>query len=1613
MDYGYNKLMKCFRRIVTVAILFGFFVRLSHGQTRPPPSEKVKVPICKSAYDTTSFSKPNIFNHTSQDEAILHMHTFQPLITTFCHHELIFFTCLVHIPWYHQESDTPGVLRSVCRSLCENIRTECQFAINKLNFHWPERISCEKFGNERNCVSKDPKRSPRPTGNQTCSAVLYNGGTPICSEIKTTEPPVGKYFVFVNNPFSNYFGHKTQEQALYELSRHAKLIHLLISQQPDINKTNEVTQCLNDITFLLCNLYLPKCGSKTPRDYPINSSQCRNVLGKNCNSAIQQLLNRGYNVTWPPVQVDCERFNTISTGAAPRFEKVRTFGGLSPPPPGVESKGISDNFLEIKWNSFPEEYKFGTTVETCILYKKSGSNVEYMHRHTNKNSHVLRGLNASTKYEIFVATVNSEALLPGVLEKIELQTVEGVEEIKLGYCSSLYNFTKLPNIFGHQTQDQAIRSIHKIGPLLNTACSSDLKALICSAYLPNYLPSEQAIQPPCKSLCERVTDKCKHAISQLRFKWPDELKCGNLKEQAPCYQPKPLPGPPDDKGCKSVDEPSICSIINKPNTTTSYFTTVSEPFRNYFNHTSQEQAAYELSKHAKLLSLLSTLIAVDHRNSLTHTQCVQRLAYFLCRLYFPKCNGGSEISQNDCKSIVETDRQKAGQLYRLVCLDSVERLQFQYRYNINWPPVRINCDSIDSSVVTPKVGYKDIRFQEILPPPADIVYQTIGQTVQLRKQRIRNIELTDPSNAVKILYKQKDTEMAYLHNNHTSLPATLNIDTSKDYEFLVANMEPKNGMPGYFDRIMYTAGASVNNLPSICPTHELIVLPNKFGDNLSNARSRMIPLFPLVRTLCNSCLQTFLCSAVFPRYYFGRQDPCRSTCKKIFEDCSYAIARTKFLWPDEFKCDKFPNENCFDVTTTSRSILNEDDDGLPPPPLNQRGARSVRECKPTTVEICSRIRGDGPVSPFQSTFVGGQINYFKHSSTAQATFELSRHLRLLSVLQEFARRRHRAATECLRYLPLFLCHVYVPSCPAKTQPQSLCTAVLGNGSVCFEAVKAFNQMDYDLKWPPVDVNCNDEKWFTPNGTLPSANFFPILPRPPPSNVEISRKTADEISVSFRSLDSSLVGLLYRQNNSETSYKSLEGGRDLLNIPKLSAAIEYEIKVATMDRNGFPGIFRTITSRTFESSVIEIPRSMDICYNYYRNTALPNMYGDKTIESAKLKFYPFYPLVDTFCSSELETFLCSIFLPRYDPESLVSQKPCREACDRVYKSCKFAIARSRFHWPHELECSKFSNDATCYNLTKDETQGKKELADEGERFLPPQRRRRAISSGCKETPSTPICSSIRRPAAKGGQLSGDEYFKTTVENGNYFNHRSTDEAVYEMSRYSNLLSSLAGSRLCFNQLTFLLCHLHLPACPQSPISQRNCLEFMSNKSSCFIPIKNLNDKGANFNWPPLKVNCQDRKWFSNSTLFDNFQHLGTNPFGPSAPVNIQINSRSSTKLGISFQRNGVFNATALYRRNGSSTAYQFITQHGTENPAKLSLDQLTPATDYEIKIASLRQTSDLPGPFVDIQSNTLGQCQNDTTGDDVAQGTFFFGDDTRCKHIASSTMSTRRTSKTRL
>ena len=154
----------------------------------------------------------------------------------------------------------------------------------------------------------------------------------------------------------------------------------------------------------------------------------------------------------------------------------------------------------------------------------------------------------------------------------------------------------------------------------------------------------------------------------------------------------------DSDECEVLQESSICSLILNSNKSAPYFTTVNKNFKNYFNHTSQQQAVYELSKHTKLLSMISSFPSFNQRsNGPLYTNCIQRLTYFLCSLYLPNCGKGFEISQNDCKLVVGKEADQ-----RPVCGEPVIRLNGVYGNTVDWPPVKVDCKSISSSVTTPQ-----------------------------------------------------------------------------------------------------------------------------------------------------------------------------------------------------------------------------------------------------------------------------------------------------------------------------------------------------------------------------------------------------------------------------------------------------------------------------------------------------------------------------------------------------------------------------------------------------------------------------------------------------------------------------------------------------------------------------------------------------------------------------------------------------------------------------------------------------------------------------------------------------------------------------------------------
>ena len=105
------------------------------------------------------------------------------------------------------------------------------------------------------------------------------------------------------------------------------------------------------------------------------------------------------------------------------------------------------------------------------------------------------------------------------------------QEITVPMCRGIgYNLTYMPNMFSHDTQEEAGLEVHQFWPLVEIQCSPYLLLFLCSMYTPICVPNYQKPLPACKSLCERVRRGCEPPMIQYGFEWPERMSCDGLPE---------------------------------------------------------------------------------------------------------------------------------------------------------------------------------------------------------------------------------------------------------------------------------------------------------------------------------------------------------------------------------------------------------------------------------------------------------------------------------------------------------------------------------------------------------------------------------------------------------------------------------------------------------------------------------------------------------------------------------------------------------------------------------------------------------------------------------------------------------------------------------------------------------------------------------------------------------------------------------------------------------------------------------------------------------------------------------------------------------------------------
>jgi len=109
------------------------------------------------------------------------------------------------------------------------------------------------------------------------------------------------------------------------------------------------------------------------------------------------------------------------------------------------------------------------------------------------------------------------------------------------------------------------------------------------------------------------------------------------------------------------------------------------------------------------------------------------------------------------------------------------------------------------------------------------------------------------------------------------------------------------------------------------------IFPNLLGNaNQEQAGQDMSEYTPLIKIGCSPDIQLFLCSLYAPvcTILDAAIPPCRALCLSARAGCEHLMIQFGFTWPDEFNCERFPEEDQSDVVCVvdgSRSRISDGD----------------------------------------------------------------------------------------------------------------------------------------------------------------------------------------------------------------------------------------------------------------------------------------------------------------------------------------------------------------------------------------------------------------------------------------------------------------------------------------------------------------------------------------------------------------------------------------------------------------------------------------------------------------------------------------------------------------
>lgn len=131
------------------------------------------------------------------------------------------------------------------------------------------------------------------------------------------------------------------------------------------------------------------------------------------------------------------------------------------------------------------------------------------------------------------------------------------------------------------------------------------------------------------------------------------------------------------------------------------------------------------------------------------------------------------------------------------------------------------------------------------------------------------------------------------------------------------------------------------------------------------------------------------------------------------------------------------------------------------------------------------------------------------------------------------------------------------------------------------------------------------------------------------------------------------------------------------------------------------------------------------------TGMPNLAGNDVQTEAEFTLQTFSPLIQYGCSSQLQLFLCSVYVPMCTEKVPEPIGPCRGLCESVRSKCLHILQNFGFPWPAALNCSKFPPVNNHQHMCME---GPSER-DTGTSFAPPSGTIKTVRPGGHASPCT--------------------------------------------------------------------------------------------------------------------------------------------------------------------------------------------------------------------------------------------------------------------------------------